>query len=234
MVDSGTGLPCLDDVLDATGRYLAALTELDDDAFRTPSLLPGWTRGHVVTHLARNADALAHGLRGAAAGEVAVLYSSQEERDADIEAGAPRGAEVLRADAEASAERWAAAARALPASRLDAPVRRTPGAELSPVRRVGALRRREVEIHHADLGIGYTAAQWPGDLVDVLIAERLGDLAAGGSPLVLDLSDRGRRGEEGPTVSGTAADAVWWLLGRGSGEGLACSDRQLPEIGKWR
>ena len=34
-------------------RLLATARELDIAA---PSLLPGWTRGHVITHIARNAD----------------------------------------------------------------------------------------------------------------------------------------------------------------------------------
>jgi maleylpyruvate isomerase len=234
--DTGAGLPYLDDVLAATARYVEALTELDDAELYAPSLLPGWTRAHVVTHVARNADASVNALLGAAAGELRAMYESQEQRDAEVVDGADRPAAELRADAEASSQRWADAARALPEDRLDAPVLRTPGGERWTVRRLGAMRRREVEIHHADLGIGYTADQWPADLVDLLLAERLGDLAAAGRPLVLELSDRdpGRLGEEGPTVSGTAAAAVWWLLGRGANEGLACSDGRLPDIGRWR
>ena len=40
----------------ATARLLATARTLDDDAVRAPSPLPGWTRGHVLTHVARNAD----------------------------------------------------------------------------------------------------------------------------------------------------------------------------------
>ena len=60
-MDTGmdTDFPHLDETVVATARYLEALTELSDDDVRAPSLLPGWTRGHVITHVARNADALA-------------------------------------------------------------------------------------------------------------------------------------------------------------------------------
>ena len=38
-----------------TTRLLAAVDGLTDDLLRAPSGLPGWTRAHVVGHLARNA-----------------------------------------------------------------------------------------------------------------------------------------------------------------------------------
>ena len=41
---------------DATARLLAALEVLRDLDVTRPSLLPDWTVGHVLTHLARNAD----------------------------------------------------------------------------------------------------------------------------------------------------------------------------------
>ena len=34
------------------------------------------------------------------------------------------------------------------------------------------MRLREVEIHHADLGLGYTAADWPTDFVVLLLDSR--------------------------------------------------------------
>ncbi|MFF9641495.1 maleylpyruvate isomerase N-terminal domain-containing protein [Kitasatospora aureofaciens] len=40
----------------ATGLLLRTAARLCDADARAPSLLPGWSRGHVLTHLARNAD----------------------------------------------------------------------------------------------------------------------------------------------------------------------------------
>jgi hypothetical protein len=40
----------------ATERLLDGLDGLSDVQVAGPSLLPGWTRGHVLTHLARNAE----------------------------------------------------------------------------------------------------------------------------------------------------------------------------------
>ena len=40
-------------VAESHERVAATLAELSDDAARAPSLLPGWSRGHVATHLSR-------------------------------------------------------------------------------------------------------------------------------------------------------------------------------------
>jgi maleylpyruvate isomerase len=230
------GFPHLDETVVATARYLAALTELTDDDVRRPSLLPGWTRAHVIAHLARNADGLTNVLHGAQAGEVRSMYPSEEARDADIEAGARGTAAELRADAVASARRWVQAANELHVANLENQFRARPNREPMPVRRVGILRRTEVEVHHVDLGTGYTAADWPPDFVDHLVKRRKRELETADQSLVLELTDRGSSiqiGSGGPTVSGSAGEVLWWLLGRGGGEGVACSSGQLPELGKW-
>jgi maleylpyruvate isomerase len=227
--------PHLDETVVATARYLEALTELGDEDVRRPSLLPGWTRAHVITHVARNADALAHVLHGAQQGELRAMYESQESRDAAVEDGAERTAEELREDAVASAGRWQQAANELHLAQVEAPACRTPGDEPWPVRRVFAMRRTEVEVHHADLGLSYSPAQWPVDFVEHLLKRRRRELEAKGVAVRLELSDRDPVpiGDGGPVVAGAAPDVLWWLLGRGSGEGLTCSDERLPEIGRW-
>jgi maleylpyruvate isomerase len=227
-------LPQVHETVLATTRYLEALTVLTDDDCRAASALPGWSRGHVITHLARNADALVNLLHWAQTGVETPMYASNEQRDADIEAGARRSADELRADAVASCGRWLQAANELHMSRLDAEVSRTPGSPPFPVTKVGGMRRTEIEVHHADLLIGYTAYDWPRDFTDFLLARRRREL--GDRPLTLRLTDTGETvtlGEDGPEVSGHSADVIWWLLGRGSGEGLLCSAGGLPDLGKW-
>jgi uncharacterized protein (TIGR03083 family) len=67
-------------------RLLAGLAELTDDDARRPSLLPGWTVGHVLTHLARNADGNVRMLDAANRGEVVAMYEGgMDGRAADIE-----------------------------------------------------------------------------------------------------------------------------------------------------
>ncbi len=66
-------------------RLVRTVDGLADADYAAPSALPGWTRAHVVAHLALNAEGLAGALRGVLAGQAVPMYSSQERRDADIE-----------------------------------------------------------------------------------------------------------------------------------------------------
>src|SRR5579863_5967707 len=82
----------------ATERLVSTAAGLSDEQAREASLLPGWSRGHVLTHLARNADALRNLLVWARTGVVTPMYATPDERDENIEAGAGRPAAVLLAD----------------------------------------------------------------------------------------------------------------------------------------
>jgi len=92
----------------ATDRLLATAAALRDARAREPSLLPGWSRGHVLTHIARNADGLANLLRWAGTGRETPMYASAASRSADIEAGAGRPAAELTADVAGTAAAFAA------------------------------------------------------------------------------------------------------------------------------
>ncbi len=229
-------MPHLEETVAATERWLATVAQLSDEDVAAPSVLPGWTRGHVLAHLARNADALTNLVHWAATGEERPMYPSQEARDAAVEAGAARPVAQHLEDARQSAERFHRAARGLHPDRWDAEVTRLPGGPRFPVRRAGPMRRTEVEVHHADLGTTYTAADWPQDFVDHLLARRRWELEADGVAVELGLTDRRTSVVTlpgGPRVSGATSDVVWWLLGRGSGDRLACSEGQLPDLGRW-
>src|SRR5829696_3219522 len=98
------------DVLGAVGQQTTGLLRtaraLEDP--HAPSLCEGWTRGHVLTHVARNADGLAALVRSAVDGTGETMYASPEARDADIEAGADRPVAQLVDDVERSAQALAA------------------------------------------------------------------------------------------------------------------------------
>lgn len=228
--------PHLDETVVATARYLGTLGTLDDADVREPSVLPGWTRAHVITHVARNADALGNVLRGAQAGEVRAMYASDEERSEALEKGAARSAAELREDAIASAGRFEQAVNELHVANLDNKGCRRPGDEPTiPARKVGILRRTEVEVHHADLGLGYTAADWPEDFVRYLMKRRQRELSTDGVALTwtaTDLKETWTTGE-GVELRGEAADLAWWLIGRGSGEGIEGAEGTLPELEAW-
>ena len=146
----------------ATGRLVAAITRMSDDEAREQSLLPGWTRGHLLTHIARNADALRNLLIWARTGIETPAYTRQQVRDADIEAGAGRSVDDLHDDVAETAEAFASEAEMLTDAAWRSEVRILGG----PMFRAELLlprRLTEVELHHTDLGIGYKAADWtPG------------------------------------------------------------------------
>src|ERR1044071_5429214 len=83
-------LVLLTDVDRATDDLLRTVADLDPAAVAKPSLLPGWTAGHVLTHVARNADALTNLLTWARTGVETPPYPSPEAREAGIQDGARR------------------------------------------------------------------------------------------------------------------------------------------------
>lgn len=235
---AGTAIPHLDEMVVATARYLDSLGDLSDDDVRAPSLLPGWTRGHVITHLARNADGLCNLLHWAETGEEHYMYPSREQRDADIEAGAARSAAELRLDASASAGRFLQALNELDVRHEDALVARAPGNEPFPARSVALLRRIEVEVHQADLGRGFTHRDWDPRFADLML-DRVTQDRADGPAMVLRSTDTGGLWKygvqgQGPEIRGEACDLAWWATGRGDGSGLESDAGVLPELGPWR
>ena len=144
-------------VRDATERLLAAAAALDNVSTAEPSRLPGWTRGHVLAHVARNADALVNVLAGRP------MYVSGEARDADIERDAPRALEVQLADLRESAARLEAQA-ALPADWSRTITMRNGVTDSAS--RVPFRRWVELELHHVDLGIGYELEDVPADFLE--------------------------------------------------------------------
>ena len=61
-------------VRDAHDRFLRAVERLTDEDMRVPSRLPGWTAGHVLTHVARNADSHVRRAEAALLGEMVDQY----------------------------------------------------------------------------------------------------------------------------------------------------------------
>lgn len=138
---------------------------LTDEQAGRPSLLPGWTVGHVLTHIARNADSVTRRLEGVARGEVVEAYPGGfEGRAADIEAGAGRQAAELLDDVRESSARMEQAARAVPEEAWDLATVDPTGKEW-PASLLPYARWIEVETHHVDLDLGYGPGTWPAGLV---------------------------------------------------------------------
>jgi maleylpyruvate isomerase len=149
----------------AHSRLAAAIIDLPDAVVRQPSLLPDWTVGHVLTHLARNAESMVRRIDAATRGELIDQYAGGARgRDAEIEAGADRPAHELIRDVRDWAQRLDAAFGSLPNGLWNHQVRSPQGDH--PIARLPFYRRWEVEVHLVDLGIGPTPDGWTQQLVD--------------------------------------------------------------------
>ncbi|MFX0573181.1 maleylpyruvate isomerase family mycothiol-dependent enzyme [Nocardia nepalensis] len=231
----------LETVAEATNRLLDTIRGLDDDV-TVPTLLPGWTRGHLLAHLARNADSLVNLLLWARTGIETPQYASMFIRNADIEAGAPRPLAEQLADNEAAANRWLALAQTTPAEAWTATVRTRQGRPI-PATEVIWMRLQEVEIHHVDLGADYQPADWPSEFVARLLPRAAADLtkaiAAASDPVpafevrTTDTDFTATVGEGAPdhTITGSAPGVLAWLLGRSEGADLSGA---LPTLPSWK
>lgn len=211
----------------ASARLLDTVRTLDGNGLSGPSLCEGWTRGHVVTHLARNADAYVNLLTWARTGVRTPAYASPEARDAAIEAGAGRPHEEQFADLTAAVDRLRAAIDEMPAAAWANLVewgRTGP----TPAARVVWSRICEVELHHVDLDAGYGPADWP-----VAFAQRL--LHDPATPHVATLVDESGTHlltiDGAPVVTGPVHLLAAWLTGRSDGTGLT---GDLPALEAWK
>jgi maleylpyruvate isomerase len=228
-------------VREATERLDLIVSGLDDHAIHQPSRLPGWSRAHVVTHLARNADALVNLLTWARTGVEHPMYASRADRDADIEEGADRLAQVLHEDLFAANARFMVAATELPEQAWAASVAaRMQGA--IPASDVPFMRLHEVWVHLVDLDAGLTFADVPAGQLEQLLetalaphltspdwpAVRLTAELAGDRTRTWDLVGGG--GDRTYEVAGPAADVMAWVTGRADGTAL---QGDLPALPAW-
>lgn len=223
---------------EASERVLADVRGLAEADLRAPSGLPDWSRGHVVTHLARNADGLATLLVSARTGERRPMYASQEQRNIDIDAGAGRSAVELTADFAETQRAFATEADRL--TDWSATVFRTLDSPGFSVGRVPLLRLGELEIHHTDLAVGYGFDRWPTAWAAAYLPYSCGGLAErGGEPLTLAATDTGTRvtsdRPEARVVEGPVTSLLAWVTGRHDGHDLRVTpDGSLPTLGSWR
>jgi len=229
-------LVLMTDVDEATDRLIRTAEALDGGAVRDPSALPGWTVGHVLTHVARNADAYTNLLNWARTGVETPAYATPTARAEGIEAGAGRPLAEQIADLREAHERFADAAAAMPAEAWTVYLPPT-GASAAAV---PWARLREVEVHHVDLGRGYTPENWSDAFALRLLREIVAGVTDPAFRLVLHpqgVEHALTIGEAGnaPEVSGPTRSIAAWLAGRGDGADLTVSpDGALPEPPKWK
>ena len=233
----------------AHGRMLTSASRMTGGDCRGPSLLPGWSRGHVLTHWAQNADGQSRMLLAAMRNKVAMQYPGGDaRRDRDIETGADRPARLILDDAHAATDRLQDAWRDMPPdawSRLTA-ARAGPRPAWMSV----WARWRETEIHHVDLNAGYTHSQWPAEFVDLLLPRVMPTLAARlGDEITVQAETTDRdpavtavaacTADDQVIVRGPASAVLCWLLGRPAAAEADLAVRRsgepwrLPRLGPW-
>ena len=230
---------------EASQRLVRTVDGFHGEDWTAPSLLPGWTRAHVVAHLGLNAAAMSRALRGLVAADdedaPRTMYDSDEQRADDIALLAAQDPSELRATLMAETTMLQESLDAIPPDQWEARVERTPGGRSMRAGSFAGMRWRELEIHHADLDAGYSRADWTTafaeHLLDAMTKRLRPEHAFEVKPLDSSrtwvLGDGGEAEYAVPVVTGPAADLGWWLSGRPAPSGLSCSRGELPSIEGW-
>lgn len=215
---------------------------LSQNSLAEASLLPGWTRAHVVGHLIGNAEGLTRLLQWAHTGQTVPQYPDQQARDAGIEAAAGQPRDALSARLREATDAFVQKAGELTEADWSATVRlgaAAAGREIA----AGELPWRrlvEQEVHNVDLGSAYTPAHWEPEFVHRLLTETgeryltrpdipALDLAAIDGDWAATCGEPGHRIE----VEGPSPALLAWLTGRSSGEGLHLHNGALPTLPAW-
>jgi maleylpyruvate isomerase len=187
---------------DGTRKLLADVAGVSDEALAGSTALPGWSRRYLLSHVAANAGALRNLVHWARTGEERRMYTSTEQREADIAAGARLPAAELRAWAEASARDLADDLDAMPMPAWDAKIITAQGITRS-ASEIPWMRAREVYIHGIDLNAGARWADLPPDFLAALLD---------------DVTSRRSAMGEGPALAVAATDTghTWEVAGAGA------------------
>ncbi|MDQ2883134.1 MAG: maleylpyruvate isomerase family mycothiol-dependent enzyme [Actinomycetota bacterium] len=224
----------------ADGQALFEQTVMRLDDLRGQSRLPGWTRGHVVTHVARNAEGLERLLTWARTGIETPMYPSVQAREADIEAGACRAQPEQLDDLRRTGAAFAATAQELSPDQWDATVATRHGP--MPAARVAWARVRELWLHLVDLDAGVEVDAIPADIATRLVREVAAWMHTrvtaaiqlqlpGGQLITFGPENTAAEPVAGP-VSGPVPQLAGWLTGRPHGNALTAPGG-LPDLPPW-
>ncbi|MBT8160230.1 MULTISPECIES: maleylpyruvate isomerase family mycothiol-dependent enzyme [Arthrobacter] len=222
----------------AAGIVTGVVAKIDDAGVKAPSELPGWTRGHVLAHIAGIANAMARQLEYAARGETIELYDGgYEGRTKAIELAAGHTAAEHQAEVGEAVARALAAFDGLPDSGWATRITYRDGTVLDG----GLALWRELVIHATDLGMGRGPETWSRTfcehLFDFLSARVPAEQKFVLQPLALPQLVIGS-GRESVSITGMITDIAAWLAGRtptlGSLRAVAAADGvDLPSLLPW-
>ncbi|MCC9310866.1 maleylpyruvate isomerase family mycothiol-dependent enzyme [Kitasatospora sp. RB6PN24] len=219
----------------SAARLTAAADRLGDADVRAPAALPGWTRGHVIAHVARSIDAYLWLLALARTGVEPGPRQTGTQIGQAVEEWAVRPAAELAADLADRVAVLLADCETMPEERWDHLVSALAGWR-HPASYTLFRAWREIETHHVDLAVGYRPADWPADYVARALDETLTALHARDFPLGRVTAPDLDRSWEGPTsavaVRGDGHALLAWLAGREQADSLS-ADGPLPEPPSW-
>jgi maleylpyruvate isomerase len=216
------------------------LNELFDDELAAPSLLPGWTRAHVIAHVGYNARAIARLIGWANTGVETPMYSSRQARNEEIDHGALLSPVELRDLYEQSANHLDVAWRNTPQEAWGHEVKAAKGHTV-PATETVWWRTREVWIHAVDLDNGASFADMPADVLERLLKDITGAWHHRGDDKDLRLEVLGSGGvtQLGDTsaadpviVTGSLPDIAGWAAGR-STRGITSNRTNAPPAPRW-
>jgi maleylpyruvate isomerase len=226
---------------EGTELFLRAMRGTSDEALAGPTALAGWTGKHVLAHVAANADALGNLVRWARTGEETPMYSSPEQRNADIEAGATRPVPELREWVTRSAQELETDLETLTNAQWQHEVRTAQG-RLVPATEIPWMRSREVMIHAVDLGGPVSYADLPREFLVAVIGDAVAkrSASADGPAVLLAPTDSDHewriegQPNAGPPVSvrGPLAELAAYATGRGTSN-LTTDGPTVPELPRW-
>ncbi|WP_308257847.1 maleylpyruvate isomerase family mycothiol-dependent enzyme [Pseudonocardia lacus] len=210
---------------DGAAHLRGLMMRMADAAFAAPSLLPGWSRAHVLTHVARNADAMINLLDWARTGVPSPAYASREQRDHDIEVGARRDPSAIRDDVVHSSDRLAVAVRAMPQEAWQARVGGQGGRSF-PASDIPWMRAREMWVHSVDLDVGASLADAPAPMLVAVLDDAATTIGASPQcpPLALVATDLDRRWTLGGAGAGSARNST----GESGGSELSAAVEHIP------
>lgn len=207
-----------------TSHFARHLGALSDAQLREPSGLPGWTRRHVVAHVAYNAAALCRLMDWAVTGDETPMYASPSARTAEIDEGATLQPAALRNLLDHTVARLEEKWRHAPDEAWSAMVRSAQGRDITAAETIW-MRAREVWVHAVDLGGDARFGDAPAPVLDGLIGDIVGRWHAAGEGGELELRVDGRGplpvdpavdSADRTPVTGNLAAVTRWVAGRGA------------------
>lgn len=207
-----------------TAFWSRKVNELTDDELDGPSLLPGWSRRHVIAHVGYNARALTRLVQWANTGVETAMYSSPQARNQEIAYGATLPARALRHLNDHASVSLNVEWRDTPEAAWSHEVRTAQGRTV-PATETVWMRNREVWIHAVDLDNGARFSDVPAEVLTRLLSDIVGNWAAkdkdpGLRIQVCDAPELGELGagagqDAGILVRGDLAAVAQWASGRG-------------------